>query len=129
MLKEAKEALGVSHSTMPIINQVLTHLNILQTYLEVPDGGSGGNGGDVYFRSTGRISSLYDLRRAHFFGNDGKYGQVRSIHRKEMCNSIFRANKGTATTAETCTTRCRSEPKSTKSRETLKKYQTININM
>jgi GTPase involved in cell partitioning and DNA repair len=45
-------------------------------FLEVPDGGDGGHGGDVYFRSTGRLSSLYDLRRAHFYGNNGKYGQV-----------------------------------------------------
>ena len=41
---------------------------------KVPDGGDGGHGGDVYFRSTGRLSSLYDLRRAHFYGNNGKYG-------------------------------------------------------
>lgn len=40
------------------------------------DGGDGGDGGDVYFRSTARISSLYDLRRAHFFGNNGKPGMV-----------------------------------------------------
>lgn len=44
--------------------------------LGIPDGGSGGNGGDVYFRSTGRINSLYDLRRAHFKGNNGKSGKV-----------------------------------------------------
>lgn len=48
-------------------------------YIEIPDGGEGGNGGDVYFRSTERLSSLYDLRRAHFYGNNGKYGLVSSI--------------------------------------------------
>lgn len=42
----------------------------------IPDGGSGGKGGDVYFRSTGRLQSLYDLRRAHFLGNNGKTGMV-----------------------------------------------------
>ena len=50
--------------------------NKLLSYIGVADGGNGGNGGDVYFRSTGRLSSLYDLRRAHFYGNNGKCGMV-----------------------------------------------------
>ena len=41
----------------------------------MPDGGSGGKGGDVYFRASQNISSLYSLRRAHFFGNPGKHGK------------------------------------------------------
>jgi GTPase involved in cell partitioning and DNA repair len=45
-------------------------------FLETPDGGDGGDGGSVYFRSTGRLSSLYDLRRAHFYGNNGGHGLV-----------------------------------------------------
>lgn len=49
---------------------------MIKIYKAIPDGGSGGKGGDVYFRSTGRLSSLYDLRRAHFLGNNGKYGMV-----------------------------------------------------
>jgi GTPase involved in cell partitioning and DNA repair len=48
----------------------------LLTTLGIPDGGDGGLGGDVYFRSTGRLSSLYDLRRAHFYGNNGRSGTV-----------------------------------------------------
>ena len=40
-----------------------------------PDGGSGGDGGSVYFKSSGRITSLHDLRRAHFKGNNGKPGK------------------------------------------------------
>jgi GTPase involved in cell partitioning and DNA repair len=60
----------------------------------MPDGGSGGHGGDVYFRSTGRITSLFDLRRAHFFGNDGGYGKVRSI--KRHVQSIYRVKSEVA---------------------------------
>jgi len=40
-----------------------------------PDGGSGGKGGDVYFKATEKLMSLYDLRRAHFVGNHGGYGK------------------------------------------------------
>lgn len=43
----------------------------------IPDGGSGGSGGDLYFRSTSRLSSLFDLRRAHFEGNHGKIGRSK----------------------------------------------------
>ena len=42
---------------------------------KLPDGGAGGDGGDVYFKSTSRLSSLYELRRAHFKGNNGKPGK------------------------------------------------------
>ena len=42
---------------------------------KLPDGGSGGKGGDVYFRSTYRLANLYELRRAHFKGNNGKSGK------------------------------------------------------
>ena len=41
----------------------------------MPDGGNGGDGGDVYFKSSGRITSLHDLRRAHFKGNHGVMGR------------------------------------------------------
>jgi GTPase involved in cell partitioning and DNA repair len=43
------------------------------------DGGNGGDGGDVYFRATARVSNLFDLRRAHFLGNNGKYGKVNKF--------------------------------------------------
>lgn len=33
---------------------------------KLPDGGTGGRGGDVYFRASERLSNLYELRRAHF---------------------------------------------------------------
>ena len=42
---------------------------------KVPDGGCGGKGGDVYFKATSRLSNLYELRRAHFKGNNGKSGK------------------------------------------------------
>jgi len=44
--------------------------------LEIPDGGNGGDGGAVYFRATEKLNSLYDLRRAHFLGNNGGHGLV-----------------------------------------------------
>lgn len=43
--------------------------------VRVADGGCGGRGGDLYFRATSRLSNLYDLRRAHFKGNNGKSGK------------------------------------------------------
>lgn len=42
---------------------------------KLPDGGSGGDGGDVYFKATSRLNNLYELRRAHFKGNNGKPGK------------------------------------------------------
>ena len=42
---------------------------------KVPDGGSGGHGGAVIFKANQRITSLHDLRRAHFKGNNGKQGK------------------------------------------------------
>jgi GTP-binding protein len=57
-------------------------INAKLLYLGIPDGGNGGNGGDVYFRSTARLSSLFDLRRAHFLGNDGKAGRVSNNEEK-----------------------------------------------
>ena len=42
---------------------------------KIPDGGSGGDGGDVYFQSTARLANLYELRRAHFKGNGGRPGK------------------------------------------------------
>jgi GTP-binding protein len=42
---------------------------------KIPDGGDGGIGGSVNFRASNRISSLFELRRAHFKGNGGKSGK------------------------------------------------------
>lgn len=42
---------------------------------KIPDGGSGGKGGDVYFRASARLQNLYELRRAHFKGNSGDSGK------------------------------------------------------
>lgn len=46
----------------------------------IPDGGSGGDGGDVFFKANSRLNSLHDLRRAHFKGNNGKPGRSGSRH-------------------------------------------------
>lgn len=70
-----KEVMAALLSIEKII--VLVKLISKSNYIiGLPDGGNGGHGGDVYFRATGRINSLYDLRRAHFKGNDGKSGKV-----------------------------------------------------
>ena len=42
---------------------------------KIADGGNGGKGGDVYFQASERLSNLYELRRAHFKGNNGKSGK------------------------------------------------------
>ncbi len=55
---------------------------VIEDGIERPDGGDGGHGGHVYFRSSGRLSSLYDLRRAHFFGNDGTSGMAKQRNGK-----------------------------------------------
>ena len=47
---------------------------------KIPDGGSGGDGGDVYFKSTARLANLYELRRAHFKGNGGRPGKGLKQH-------------------------------------------------
>ena len=47
---------------------------------KIPDGGSGGRGGDVYFQASERLSNLYELRRAHFKGNNGKSGKGQKRH-------------------------------------------------
>ena len=47
---------------------------------KIPDGGSGGHGGDVYFKATSRLNNLYDLRRAHFKGNKGKPGRGQKMN-------------------------------------------------
>ena len=77
MFWEEMEGLDVSLSLEKTMDQVKTFSQMLsKPYLGTPDGGSGGGGGDVYFRSTGRLSNLYDLSRAHFLGNNGKCGMV-----------------------------------------------------
>ena len=41
----------------------------------IPDGGNGGDGGPVIFRAEGKSQNLYDMKRAHFRGNNGKHGR------------------------------------------------------
>ena len=61
----------------------------------VPDGGDGGKGGSVYFKSTHRISSLHDLRRAHFKGNDGKSGRAKAQNGQDGKDKSFSVPLGT----------------------------------
>lgn len=62
---------------------------------KMPDGGSGGKGGSVYFRATGRITSLHDLRRAHFKGNPGKNGKGSQRYGADGADKTFNVPLGT----------------------------------
>jgi len=44
----------------------------------VADGGSGGNGGDVYLEADRFVDSLSSLRKSHFFGFNGEKGWVKT---------------------------------------------------
>lgn len=48
----------------------------------LPNGGDGGNGGDVYFQATSYLRNLYQLRRAHFKGNNGGHGTGKCMDGK-----------------------------------------------
>jgi GTP-binding protein len=61
----------------------------------IPDGGSGGDGGSVWFYASGRITSLHDLRRAHFKGNNGKSGKGKQLNGKNGADSKFLVPLGT----------------------------------
>jgi GTP-binding protein len=61
----------------------------------VPDGGNGGDGGDVFFRSSGRVTSLHDLRRAHFKGNHGKHGRREKKDGQKGSEKTFNVPLGT----------------------------------
>ena len=60
-----------------------------------PDVGSGGDGGSVWFYASGRITSLHDLRRAHFKGNSGKSGKPKLLDGKNGSDSSFLVPLGT----------------------------------
>ncbi len=48
-----------------------------------PDGGDGGKGGDVIFRGTNRLMSLYDFRlHRHYFAKNGEGGMGRDRYGK-----------------------------------------------
>ena len=61
----------------------------------VPNGGDGGDGGSVLFRSTSFISNLYQLRRAHFYGNDGDHGRGKMQNGKAGKDIKFSVPIGT----------------------------------
>ena len=62
---------------------------------KVPDGGCGGDGGDVYFQSTTRLQNLYELRRAHFKGNQGKAGKSQKSNGTHARDVHFSVPLGT----------------------------------
>jgi GTP-binding protein len=44
-----------------------------------PQGGNGGNGGDIIFKADGTLNSLSCIRKAHYFGNNGEKGRSKSM--------------------------------------------------
>lgn len=61
-----------------------------------PNGGDGGNGGDVVFEATDRVISLSDLRyHAHWKGNRGTHGKGSDMHGKRGELSVILVPKGT----------------------------------
>jgi len=47
------------------------------------------------FYASGRITSLHDLRRAHFKGNSGKSGKPKCLNGKNGADSKFLVPLGT----------------------------------
>jgi GTPase len=62
---------------------------------KLPDGGSGGKGGSVFFQASNRLSNLYELRRAHFKGNHGKHGKGQQRHGMDGRDIRFSVPVGT----------------------------------
>jgi GTPase len=60
-----------------------------------PDGGSGGHGGSVLFYASDRITSLHDLRRAHFKGNHGKNGKGKELNGRDGADKKYLVPLGT----------------------------------
>jgi GTP-binding protein len=61
-----------------------------------PNGGDGGNGGDVIFASTDDVPSLSDLRfHAHWKGKRGEHGKGSNMHGKRGEVSIIPVPRGT----------------------------------
>ena len=48
----------------------------------MPNGGDGGDGGSVYFQAHSFLTNLYQLKRAHFNGNNGQHGMGKCRHGK-----------------------------------------------
>jgi hypothetical protein len=60
-----------------------------------PQGGDGGNGGDVIFVADETVSSLSKIRKAHFYGNPGEKGQTKSMGGKNGKDLEIRVPVGT----------------------------------
>jgi len=61
-----------------------------------PDGGDGGKGGDVVFRGTNRLMSLYDFRlHRHYFAKNGEGGMGRDRYGKAAPNLLVELPVGT----------------------------------
>ena len=61
----------------------------------IPDGGTGGDGGSVWFEATPKMNSLFDLRRAHFKGNPGKPGKGQKRNGLTSKNVLYSVPQGT----------------------------------
>ncbi len=61
-----------------------------------PNGGDGGNGGDIYFVATTRMNTLLDLRyHPHWVGKRGVHGQGKNCHGKNGADTLIQVPCGT----------------------------------
>jgi hypothetical protein len=60
-----------------------------------PQGGDGGKGGDVIFEADANLNSLSYLRKAHYIGNSGDKGQIKSMSGRNGKDVIYRLPLGT----------------------------------
>jgi GTP-binding protein len=70
-----------------------------------PNGGDGGNGGDVILKATANLSTLLDLKyQQHYLGKRAGHGQGKDMHGRDGANVIIPVPLGTvvrdATTQE-----------------------------
>jgi GTP-binding protein len=71
-----------------------------------PNGGDGGNGGDVVFEASGQLNTLLDLQyQQHYYADRGQHGRGKDQHGKNGAEVRIRVPVGTvvrdAETAET----------------------------
>ena len=70
--------------------------NLTFSFIQVsPQGGDGGNGGDLIFEADEFVSSLSRLRKAHFHGNIGENGYIKAQDGKNAKDSVIYVPVGT----------------------------------
>jgi GTP-binding protein len=62
----------------------------------IPMGGNGGDGGSVIFKANYKISNLFNLKKAHYKGNNGKGGMSKNCAGKNGGDIYIRVPVGTS---------------------------------